>query len=81
MSTQGYNGWTNRETWLVNLWLGEYLAQAFEEDDINTLADCIEEEVYRMLDEQVSEGMFRDFIDLGSVNWTELASHYVEEAQ
>ena len=20
--TIGYNGWTNRETWLVNLWLG-----------------------------------------------------------
>ena len=81
MDTQGYNGWANRETWLVNLWLGEYLAQAFEETDISTLADCIEEELYRMLDEQVDEVMFKDFIDLGAVNWLELASHYVKEVQ
>jgi len=76
----GYNGWTNRETWLVNLHWGETIEEVFEEIDLQTLADCIENFIYDELDEQIqASSVFRDFIDLHCVNWRELAEHYISE--
>jgi len=72
-----YNGWTNRETWVINLWMGDYFENYFDEQNADTLADCIEEELYRLLDEFVPNGMFKDLIDLGSVNWRELAEAWL----
>jgi hypothetical protein len=80
MRNEEYNGWTNRETWLVNLHWGDIIAEVFEEIDLATLADCIEEFVWERLDEELTtNSIFRDFIDLASVNWIELAEHYISE--
>jgi exonuclease I len=80
MSNEKYNGWTNRETWLVNLHWGETIEEVFEEIDLQTLADCIEDFVWERLDEELtSNSIFRDFIDLHCVNWRELAEHYISE--
>ncbi len=35
-----YNGWTNRETWLVNLW---YNPESIE--DVDVIKDVLEEEI------------------------------------
>jgi hypothetical protein len=78
MNNEKYNGWTNRETWLVNLHWGEVIDEVFEEIDLVTLADCIEDFVWERLDEELtSNSIFRDFIDLAVVDWRELADHYI----
>jgi hypothetical protein len=80
MSNEKYNGWTNRETWLVNLHWGEVIDEVFDEIDLQTLADCIEDFVWERLDEELTtNSIFRDFIDLAVVNWRELAEQYISE--
>lgn len=32
MTNEKYNGWANRETWLVNLHMGEAISEMIEED-------------------------------------------------
>lgn len=75
-----YNGWTNRETWLVNLHLGDYF-QAVAEDGEQVMADYIEQTVWDLFDEANIPPFFADMIDLGIVNWQELAEHYITEEQ
>ena len=75
-----YNGWTNRETWVINLWLGEYFRDAANEGQ-SLMADYIEETVWDMLEEAEVPPMFKDLIDLGAVSWQELAEHYVTDEE
>ena len=56
-----YNGWTNRETWLVNVWFNPESA-----DDVDYAQEQIEEAYESMPD------FMRDFCDIGSINWEEL---------
>ena len=64
-----YNGWTNKETWLVNLWLGDYLQQELE--DVNEItAAHIKEVVTDLLN-----------CALGEVNYDEIAAHYAREEE
>jgi hypothetical protein len=65
------NGWKNRETWLVNLWFGDTLA-AMQDDGDNISADYIETLVNR-------HGFIMDMMDLGAIDYDELASHYAPE--
>jgi hypothetical protein len=74
-----YNGYTNRATWLVNLYLGEYF-QEVANDGEHLMADYIESTVWDMLEEANIPDIFKDMIDLGAVNWRELAELYVSEA-
>ncbi|MCS5549892.1 MAG: hypothetical protein NZ811_00040 [Gammaproteobacteria bacterium] len=77
-----YNGWTNRETWLVNLWMGDELQSLVEsETDLDDLRDALEAYVYNYYEEANIPDMFRDFIYLDSVNWLELARNYTDEAK
>ena len=80
MTKTDYNGWTNRETWVINLWMGDYF-QEIANDGEHLLADYIEETIWDMLDDANVPGMFKDMIDLGVVNWQELADHYVTDAE
>lgn len=80
MSNEKYNGWTNRETWLVNLHWGEVIDEIFDESDLETLADCIQDFVWESIQSDVQpHSPAMDFIYLGVINWRELAEHYISE--
>jgi len=67
-----YNGWTNRETWLINL--------HFEPQDEETL-DFLKDDLEHHLQHSIRlhyGNFFSDFIDLGKINWYELKNHVKE---
>ena len=82
-----YNGWTNKETWLVNLWymddMPAYYADAdqyyvepneLEECVINVCKEC------ELLSQELKAGLISDFLSSSwaRVNWHEL-THYLNE--
>ena len=75
-----YNGWANRNTWLVNLWFGDMFTDMAENGEKVT-ADLIESIVMEHIDEQIGSlgGIVADFIDYSGIDWHELAGHYVPE--
>ena len=68
MKDNTYNGWTNRETWLVNVWFNPECKQ-----DVESAREHIEEDVSDLPD------YLKDFIDIGCINWSELIEHFEEE--
>ena len=76
-----YNGWTNKETWLVNLWymdsMPDYFADAGQYEvhavDLEESVKYIAEECEAL--SQLPAGLLSDFINTcwGEVNWYELA--------
>lgn len=78
-----YNGWTNKETWLVSLWLGDDFVSLSEEGQIITAAFIRETVEYICESETKSvEGRFlMDLLNcaLGEINYDELAQHYEPE--
>lgn len=78
-----YNGWQNRETWLVNLWYGDYFDQ-LAEDGVAITAGLIEEFVYEELFENMkipSSSFAADMMNISAIDFDELAEHYVEDEQ
>ena len=84
MNTQ-YNGWTNKETWLVNIHYGDAIAEQVEEQghmEANEIQEFVE---YVALEcEAMSclpSGLLMDFINdsFSEVNWDELEEHYTIE--
>jgi hypothetical protein len=77
-----YNGWKNKETWLVNLWLGDWLTCEQEEGQ-EISAEYIESMVQDMLDNAKLDGFLSDMMNcaIGEIDWHEIASHYQNEEQ
>jgi hypothetical protein len=79
------NGWKNKETWLVNLWLGDSLA--LDKDAlVNITPEYIEALVVEMV-EQVTwgsnhENLIIDLLNsaLGEIDYRELAAHYKDDS-
>lgn len=86
MAGEKYNGWTNYETWNVNLWLGDdsELEELVENaGNVWDGADAIKNHVDGLLEDSYGElatgaSMFTDLMRhaLDSVNWRELAEHH-----
>jgi len=90
-----YNGWTNKETWLVTLWLMPelqgYIADMAGDDtspSMQNIAKQIEEyvgtRVFHNLPDKVGEdigGLTRDILRmcLHDVDWYEIAEHVWED--
>tara|TARA_R110000823_G_scaffold237691_2_gene363107 strand:- start:44 stop:310 length:267 start_codon:yes stop_codon:yes gene_type:complete len=81
-----YNGWTNRETWLVNVW---EFAESIE--DRNQSAEAIADELRSMVSFYIEEsfpaadGFLADILPsadciMGKINFTELAEAIKEDA-
>ena len=84
MTDTAYNGWTNYETWLVNLWLGEEdyegnLSSADKRQSAYDLGKRIRDYVEEMQPEVT--GLYADMINaaIRAVNWQEIAEHMIEE--
>lgn len=87
-----YNGWTNYETWLVNLWLGDHFASCADDvaDDVATdlheMAQALEQwtsDVLAMDVSSIESGFTCDLINasLSRVDWRDIAEHYVREKE
>lgn len=79
-----YNGWKNKETWLVNLWMGDMFQDManegyFDGMDIADIAERLEQSVVDYTDDTVQEqsGLIADFINmcLAEIDFRELARH------
>jgi len=87
MATSEYNGWTNKATWLVNLWLTNEQATSEEMSciarDLKTkypVASAIREYVESLLPEL--DGFASDLMTyaLDEVEWVEIAEQAIEGA-
>lgn len=77
-----YNGWKNKETWLVSLWLGDVFA-ADQEEGFEITAEYIESHIEMLLDdERISNSLISDLLNsaLGEIDYHEIAAHYKTEA-
>ena len=80
-----YNGWSNRETWLVNLYFGdafeEYIREEIEENenkwDAYNIGKAYEEFVLSSIEEELENlsPFLSDFIDLSKIEWYELGEN------
>ena len=65
-----YNGWKNRETWLINVWFNPE-----SPDDI----DAIEEQFNQDFDSLPD--YMKDFIDSSAIDWDELREAVTAEEE
>jgi len=92
LSIMAYNGWTNYETWLTNLWFENFeftdqikdgVFDDMDNDDIRDyVSDYIEQYVSDSVDESInSNGFIQDLVtsSLGDVDWRDIADHYVDD--
>jgi hypothetical protein len=63
-----YNGWSNRETWLVNVWFNPE-----SRDDVEHAKQCIDDAWGNLPD------FMRDFCDINAIDWAELLAHFDDE--
>lgn len=95
MSDKTYSGWTNYETWCVNLHIGnnesEYQAVmrvARDAEDAYDLAKSLKETYSDIANEIMAESnqecsMWADLLGaaLSEVNWCEIAEHLISETK
>jgi hypothetical protein len=69
MSDTEYNGWTNRATWLVNIWFNPE-----SKSDVEYARETLDDAIAAAPD------FLRDFIDT-DINWDELLHQFKEEEE
>jgi hypothetical protein len=59
-----YNGWKNRETWLVNVWLGddEYLKEQVQELELHQAVEIVKSYVDEIVDQHNLSGFVGDLM-------------------
>ena len=86
-SIQTYNGFTNRETWLVNVF---YRESILEEGNINLIEgnlEYVKETIQDRIDRHsaLTGGIVQELICskeiVNKINWSELEDHYTKELE
>lgn len=80
----GYNGWKNRETWLVNIWYVDDMVSIFSDCERYHIKPCdLADEVEHLIyaETQPIDGLLGDFISTcwAEVDWHELADAMNEQ--
>ena len=82
-----YNGWTNKQTWNINLNYSEVFVTMAEEQtfgDLECMADAFEALVDELEFNELRDGSLAHQAVgeyLNQVNWEEIAGHYFEEKE
>lgn len=87
MTDKTYNGWTNYETWRVNLEifdgfdLEEYFQLNIKECDLCAIPDNLKEYAIEILESEGTKGLTFDYAMafLDAVNWFEIAKHLIAD--
>lgn len=64
-----YNGWSNRETWLVNVWFNPE-----SKEDVQSAKEILEEQHGAM-----ENGVLKDMLSIASIDWNQLESYFDDE--
>jgi hypothetical protein len=96
MERKEYNGWTNYETWLANLWIDndqgsqEYWQERAadccqQSGDAEDAADMLAGELESDADEraeQVPAGFMQDMVNAGlrEIDWQSIAEHIISDS-
>jgi hypothetical protein len=82
-----YNGWANKETWLVHLWLtndqasdAAWRAVAAEVGEVAHFADVLRGALEDGVSDLQAAGLYPDLLTtaLGRVDWVAVARHLLE---
>lgn len=83
-----YNGWANRETWLVNAWMGDNLVQVAQDLTEAVGRGIPGPEVKGLVLEDIEQklvaaGLLVDLLHttLNRVDWEAIAAHVNDEAE
>lgn len=86
--SQGYNGWANWETWIINLYFGDDQQWLFDmaeqcDFDQSDFADALETYVYDYVEDMDGKlsGLVSEFFTgcMKEVDWQELAENYLSD--
>ncbi len=71
-----YNGWSNRETWLVNLWFEEWFEQ-YKRDGFELTPQFIKSTIEEYVDSfEIGSSFITDMINLSGIDWNQLSEAY-----
>lgn len=81
MTDTTYNGWRNRETWLVNMWFLDCVTEPMTAGSIQEMVEEALEEA--LTNTGAMKGFITDMMKGERIDWEELAAHTqeLEEAQ
>ena len=87
MTNTTYNGWTNRETWAIGLYLMDSITDQIIDDldswaatDTVEAAQLFEGYVEDMIEAADMNDLLLDLLDISQVNWEELGQHALDAA-
>lgn len=90
MQNETYNGWRNRETWLVPLWWNECPIESIEADTKEEAIESLAEQLESLFDELAEEALdsrkaslFSDLLQgaCSRIDWREIAEHWIEDIE
>jgi hypothetical protein len=74
-NSEKYNGWANRETWLFNVWYGDFI-NSYE--DYLVQKDLFEEEHENLIN-TIGTCIWSDLIDTNLIDWKSLEETYKDK--
>ncbi len=89
MENNTYNGWRNRETWLVPLWWNECPIESIDADTKEEAVEALAEQLESLFNELLDEcnippvSLIADLLGgaTARIDWREIAEHWVDDIQ